>query len=241
VLRHFTVDGAGVSTGAAGVSSIVLDDLVVRGGRCWGVAIVGPMMEVKNSLITGNGADPTCPSPPGAGLYVAANQVTYADYAPSIHDNEIAGNTGPGVDIYNVGRGVFRSNNVHDNSGWAGFSLLGSNWTVDQNTIRHPTTGGGQPWIPSCSSGPSGPKSAAIFLCRDTSANGLTTASNAITNNTASSYYGILLIGNDPAVPRNNTLTGNTVTGTVKCADDNKRSGPTANSWSPKDCSPVYF
>ena len=200
-------------------------------------------MTVANSRITGNGASTTCPSPPGAGIYVAANNVAYGEYAPKITDNEIISNTGPGVDIYNVGKGEFRRNVVQDNTGWAGFSLLGSNWTVADNTIVHPAGGGGQPWVPSCSTGPSGAGSAAIFLCRDTSAGGLTTNNNVVTGNRVSSYYGILLIGNDEAnqaaVPRNNTLSANTTTGTVACADDNKRSGPTANSWS--GCKPVYF
>ena len=243
VLRHFTVDGSGLSTGGAGASDMVVDDMTIRGGRCWGVAIVGPNMTVTNSLITANGADPSCPSPPGAGIYVAANQVAYGDYAPKIHDNEIAGNTGPGVDIYNVWRGDLTSNNIHDNSGWAGVSLLGSYWTIASNTISHPMPGGGQPWIPSCSTGPSGSRPAAIFLCRDTAASGLTTAYNTITGNRASSFYGILLIGNDEkgssAVPRNNTLSGNTLTASIQCADDNKRTGPTANTW--VGCQPVYF
>jgi hypothetical protein len=242
-LRHFVVDGAGISTGSAGVSSIILDDLVVKGGRCWGVAIVGPAVTLTNSLVTSNGADPTCPSPPGAGIYVSANQVAYGDYAPIIRNNEVSANVGPGVDIYNVGRGDFRNNKVHDNSGWAAFSLLGSNWTVTGNDFSHTSAGGGQPWIPSCSTGPSGSHPAAIFLCRDTAAGGLTTSSNTISRNTASSFYGILLIGNDEAsssaVPRNNTASANIVTGTVRCADDNKRGGPTANSWS--GCNPVYF
>ena len=91
--------------------------------------------------------------------------------------------------------------------------------------------------------GPAGSRPAAVFLCRDTAANGLRTAYNVITYNTLSSFYGLLLIGNDEAnpaaVPRSNTLLGNTVTADVGCADDNQGPAPTANAWS--GCQPTYF
>jgi parallel beta-helix repeat protein len=243
-LPHFTVDGLNVSTGGVGAANMNVNDMVVRGARCWGVGIVGPAMRVTNNLIEHNGASTTCPSAPGAGIYVAANGVEYAEYAPFIQYNEIRNNTGPGIDIYNVWRGDLQYNNIHDNTSWAGVSLLGSYWTVANNTVVHPQTAVGQPWIPSCSGGPKGAHSSAIFLCQATIAGGVSTINNKITTNKVSSWYGVLLIGNDEAnasaVPRFNTITGNTTTGSqLPCADDFKRNGTGKNTWS--GCTPTYF
>lgn len=250
-VRHLTLDADGLATGGIGASDLVVDDVIVRGGRCWGVAIVGFNMSVTNSTIEGNGADAGCPSPPGAGIYVAANGVPFAAYAPRITDNEIRNNVGPGVDIFNVWNGVFERNNVHDNSGWAGVSLFGSSWSIRSNTVTHPADQGGQPYIPSCASGPNGARSSAVMLCQATVADGVKTTGNVISGNTLSSYYGVLLVGNDEAnasaVPTANTVSGNTIrtgpTGaTVACADDYKVRGkgsPGANTWS--GCKPVYF
>lgn len=184
---------------------------------------------------------------------MSTNGTSYGDYAPIVTGNEISFNTGPGVDIYNVWGGTFESNNVHDNTSWAGFSLLGSNWSVKNNTVIHPSTYSGQPYIASCSTGPMGSHSAAIFLCQGTVAAGVKTAQNTISGNTVSSYYGILLIGNDEAnslaVPNNNTVGGRTppypvnnfLSNVLECADDFKRSGPNANSWTGSGCKPKYF
>jgi parallel beta-helix repeat protein len=242
-IRHLTIDGAGLSTGAIGASDMLIEDVAATGGRCWGIAIVGPNMTVRDSVIEGNGMDPGCPSAPGAGIYVAVNGTGYGAYAPIITGNEISGNTGPGVDIYNVWDGVFEHNHVHDNTDWAGFSLLGSNWSVRENTISHPETFGGQPYISSCNGGPNGSHSSAIFLCQATIADGVKTAGNTIAGNTISSYYGILLIGNDEAnalaVPNGNMISDNTFsTNVLRCADDLRR-GTKPNRW--RGCSPVYF
>ena len=64
-IRHLTVDANHLATGGIGASDLTIDDVVVRHGRCWGVAIVGPNMTVTDSRIEQNGADPSCPSPPG--------------------------------------------------------------------------------------------------------------------------------------------------------------------------------
>lgn len=244
-IRHLTIDGNGLATGAIGSSDMLIDDVVARGGRCWGIAIVGPNMTVKNSAIRLNGADPQCPSAPGAGIYMSTNGTSYGVYAPVVTDNEISDNTGPGVDIYNVWNGVLERNNVHDNTSWAGISLLGAYWSVKDNTVLHPSSSGGHPWVNSCSTGPSGSRSSAIFLCQGTIAGGVKTAYNTVTGNTVGSYYGILAIGNDEAnamaVPNNNTFSTNTfmATTTRQCADDFKPRGPNINKWS--GCKPTYF
>jgi parallel beta-helix repeat protein len=243
-IRHLTIDGAGLATGAIGASDLFIEDVVATGGRCWGIAIVGPKMTVLNSAIHGNGADPACPSAPGAGLYIAVNGPGYGSYAPVIRGNEISGNTGPGVDIYNVWNGTFEDNDVHGNTNWAGVSLLGAHWTIRGNTITHPPDQGGQPYLTRCNEGPRGSHSSALFLCQATIADGVKTAGNLITGNTISSYYGILLIGNDEAnalaVPHGNEILDNTFTTNVlRCADDFRRNGRDVNRWS--GCKPQYF
>jgi hypothetical protein len=244
-LAHFVVDGAGISTGGLGGANMTVDDMVVRGGRCWGIAIVGVDMDVTSSLVERNGADPTCPSPPGTGIYVAANQVAHAAYAPSIVGTTIRDNIGPGIDIDNVWNGELRDNLITRNSSWAAVSLLGSHWTIAGNVIDQPASAGGQPWVPACSGGPAGAHSAAILLCQATIAGGVSTTGNTITDNTVRGWYGILLIGNDEAnaaaVPRANTISGTIFRAgtTVRCADDFTGTGPGANAWS--GCQPTPF
>jgi parallel beta-helix repeat protein len=243
-IRHLTVDGNGLATGAIGAANMVIDDVVARGGRCWGIAIVGPDMTVTGSAIRENGADPDCPSAPGAGIYASANGTSTGVYAPVVTGNEISHNTGPGVDVFNVWGGILDGNDIHDNTSWAGISLLGSNWSVRDNTVRHPTTGGGQPWMDSCRTGPLGARPSAIILCQGTIADGVKTAHNTVSGNRLSSYYGILSIGNDEgnalAVPTDNRFSGNVITATtLPCADDFRRHGPQANVWI--GCKPRYF
>lgn len=246
-VRHFTLDGAGMSTGGVGAGDMVIDDMVVRGGKCWGIAIVNPRTTVTNSHITQNGASPDCPSAPGAGIYIASNNPGPGRYAPYIRNNEISNNTGPGVDIYHVWDGDFQFNNVHDNTSWAGVSLLGSNWTIANNTIVHPQTDIGQPWVSACSGGPSGAHSSAVMICFDTGADGHNSQLNRITGNALSSWYGILLIGNDNsnalAVPYKNTISGNTYgTSQLKRADDLKQSNAYRNYFNIwQDGAPTYF
>ena len=243
-IRHLTLDGNNLSTGAIGAGYMVIEDIIAQGGRCWGIAVVGPQMSVSKSLIQLNGADPTCPGAPGAGVYMSTNGTDYGNYGPDFRNNEIRNNTGPGVDIFNVWNGKFIGNNVHDNTGWAGFSLLGAYWTVDKNTISHPSNLPGQVLQAFCNGGPKGSHSSAIILCQGTVAGGVKTANNLITNNTLSSYYGILSIGNDEAnalaVPTKNSYSGNIFpTATLQCADDYRRNGPNASTW--LGCKPVYF
>ncbi len=244
VVRHLTVDAYGLATGAIGASDLKIDDVVATGGRCWGIAIVGPNMSVRDSLIERNGADEHCPSAPGAGLYVAANGVPYGRYAPVIVDNVIRDNTGPGVDVYNVWDGRFEGNRVEGNTNWAGVSLIGSYWTVRSNVVDHPAPSLGQPYVPACRGGPDGAHSAALVLCQITIYRGMSTTGNVIAGNQLTSYYGILLIGNDEANPKalpfGNVIEHNTFgESTVACADDFRQDGPDVNRWI--GCIPMPF
>ncbi|MCC6434780.1 MAG: right-handed parallel beta-helix repeat-containing protein [Acidimicrobiales bacterium] len=248
-IRHLTVDANGLATGGLGASDLTIDDVVVRNGRCWGVAIVGPNMTITDSRIEHNGADPACPSPPGAGIYAAANGTAYGVYLPRIIGNEITANTGPAIDVYNVWGGVLLDNDIHDNRGWAAVSLVGSKWTVQGNRIVHAAGSTGQPHVPACNGGPGGPWAAALLLCQGTVHGGVDTGGNLIGGsgaraNTIAGFYGVLLIGNDEAstraVPTGNTIAGNRFDAvTVACADDAKANGLNANAWT--GCTPVYF
>jgi len=129
--------------------------------------------------------------------------------------------------INNGWGGIIESNYIHDNSSWAGASVVGSYWTIRYNTIYQPSTTTGSPYHPECRGGPIGTGSAAITLCQFTDANNQVTIQNLIHNNTVASRYGILLIGADASAPykapRNNTLNNNVVTGSnFGCADDFK-------------------
>jgi hypothetical protein len=244
-VAHFVVDAAGIATGGLGGANMRIDDMVVRNGRCWGVAVVGDAMSVTRSLIERNGADPTCPSAPGAGIYAAANGLPHANYAPSIIGNTIRDNVGPALDVYNVWNGQFVGNRVSRNSNWAGVSLVGSYWLIADNTIDQPASETGQPWVPPCNRGPAGTHSAAIVLCQATIAGGVATTGNVITGNTVWGWYGILLIGNDEAnrlaVPRANSIAQTTFRPgvTVRCADDHPAGRPDSNAWS--GCQPTPF
>jgi hypothetical protein len=244
-VSHLVVDAGGVATGGLGGANMTIDDTVVRNGRCWGIAVVGYGMHVTGNLIERNGADPTCPSPPGAGIYVAANGVPVADYGPVIAGNAIRDNVGPGVDIDDVWWGRLVDNLVTRNSGWAGVSLVGSHWTISGNAIDQPSSDQGQPWVPPCASGPAGAHSAAIVLCQATIAAGAATAANTLTGNTVRGWYGILLIGNDEAnrlaVPWGNLITQTTFrpATVLRCADDRAPGDANDNVWA--GCVPTRF
>ena len=240
VMRHFTVDGNGLATGGIGARRIHVEDMAIQGGKCWGVAVAGEAVTLNNNWIHHNGADPTCYGAPGAGIYMVTQKPTGAPsaYAPKVTNNHIRDNTGPGLDIASVWNGTLTGNVIVNNSSWAGVSLFGSRWTISGNVVRHPATDQGQPYQHVCQSGPSGTHSAAIFLCQTTDAYNDVTVENTIVNNTVSSWYGILLVGNDAAqwywAPRNNTLRNNNAFGSYHAFADDFRPGQwfnDRNSW----------
>jgi parallel beta-helix repeat protein len=240
-VHHFTVDGAGISTGGIGARRLLVDDMVVRGGKCWGVAVAGDLMTVQNSWIHRNGADPTCFGAPGAGIYMVTQHVSGRPsvYAPVVVGNRISDNIGPGLDIASVWSGTLSNNVIVNNTSWAGVSLFGSRWTISDNVVRHPATREGQPYLSSCRAGPIGVGSAAIFLCQTNDFfNNVTTANNVV-NNHVSSWYGVLVVGNDGAqpyyTPRNNSIRNNNAFGSLHGFADDFRPGQwfsDINTWS---------
>jgi hypothetical protein len=226
----------------------------IKNNKCSGVSIAeGPKMVIQNSIIESNGA--ACPgAPPGAGIY-AEGTGSASNYAPIITGNTIRNNGGPALDVNSVWGGTFNNNTVNSNSSWAAVSLFGAgHWTIAYNSISHPATSEGQPYHSECRGGPGGVHSSAIFLCQDRGVNNAVTIYNSIHDNGASSWYGILLIGNDEVapylVPRFNTLQNNNVIGSYfGCADD-YRPGQWMdgdNAWTGNTCQgtpntgPTYF
>lgn len=236
----------------AGSTHLEIEKVVMRYTQCYGLAIQGYSTSVRNSVFENNGL--SCASaPPGAGIYTTplAGDPAVA-WAPVIEDNEFHSNNGPAVDAAGVRNGVFRRNFVHDNKGYAGFALFGSKgWMVEDNTIYHPATEPGYPYTAgNCHSGAYGRnKPAAIFLCQKSDVDNKVTTTNTVRNNRASSYWGILLVGNDETqpywAPRANTISGNTLTGSnVGCADDFAPGQwySDDNVWTGNSCgTPTYF
>lgn len=104
-------------------------------------------------------------------------------------------------------------NTITGNTNWAGISLFGSNWLIENMTTT-----------------------------------------NIVRGNTVSSWYGILLVGNDEQrpywAPRNNTIANNNVFGSNHgCADDFRPGqwSTDRNTWSGNNCTgaansgPTYF
>lgn len=251
VLSTFTIDGSQASALGAAARGMTIQNMRIKNARCSGVTVAGAGMVIENNIIENNGS--SCPvAPPGAGIYAEGTAVAYA---PRIEGNTIQNNGGPALDVNGVWGGTFSGNTVTNNAHWAAVSLYGaSNWTVAQNTIRHPATSQVQPYHPTCTGGPGGNHSAGIFLCQDTDTNNLVTVNNTIRNNQVSSWYGILSIGNDQSqpywAPRNNTFDGNNVFGSnFGCADDFQPGQwfTDQNVWTNNNCGgsqntpPAYF
>jgi hypothetical protein len=218
-VQHFTVDGAGIATGGIGARRMIIDDMGIQGGKCWGVAVAGELMSVSNSWIHHNGADPTCFGAPGAGIYMVTQHLSGKPsvYAPVVTRNFISDNIGPGLDIAGVWAGTLTDNVIVNNTSWAGVSLFGSRWTITGNIVRHPATHEGQPYLSSCRAGPNGARSAAIFLCQTHDYFNNVTTANTIANNSVASWYGILIVGNDGhkpyLAPRGNHIRNNNAFG----------------------------
>lgn len=265
ILTNFTIDAAcpgesgrrvPQSLGGAGANGMLIDGMVVKGARCWGVAINGPGMVVRNTIIAENGSD--CPSyPPGAGIYANPDLIFGVGIAlnPAIYSNEIRDNIGPALDVNGVWHGTFANNTVTGNSHWAAVSLYGSShWNITGNVIVHPSTLDVQPYLPECAGGPIGNGSAGIFLCQKNDTDTPGTLYNVIANNSSSGRYGILSIGNDQATPywapRLNVFFNNNVIGSWHgCADDFTPGQYLSddNRWNNNNCAgtpntgPTYF
>jgi hypothetical protein len=209
-----------------------LDNVVLRNTLCYGLGVTQYHTSITNSLLEYHGRG--CPGgvPVGAGIYaidnVADGAVAY--WAPYIDHNEFRYTFGPAVDSSGVRSGVFTYNTVHYNTGYAGFALFGSGyWTVEHNGISQPSTEPGYQYTNGhCADTPYNVDHASgIFLCQRDATDDHTTTHNTIRYNTVSSYYGIMLVGNDETTaywaPRENTLTSNTTTGSnIGCVDDFK-------------------
>jgi hypothetical protein len=227
-----------------------VSNVEVKNAQCWGVAIAGPQFRIDGSNIHDNGALPTCPAPPGAGIYVTKASGP-ARWAPVISNNTIHHNVGPGLDIAGVWDGELVGNAIRDNSYWAAVSLFGSNWKIHGNQIYHPAFNApgipdGNPYFTECSGGPDGAHTAAIMVCQRNDLDNDVSTANDIFDNAAAGWYGILLIGNDEAepywAPRNNTVSNNNLLGSyVPCADDFAPGqwGSDQNVWA--GCAPAYF
>ncbi|MBM7791046.1 right-handed parallel beta-helix repeat-containing protein [Tenggerimyces flavus] len=254
VVADLTLESGGLATSALCCRGFTARNVVLQGARCYGLGIAGVRVDVTDSLIRHNGAWSGCPSPPGAGVYVVSTVAGPSNWAPRIANTTIRDNTGPGLDIASVWGGQLIGNTIVANTNWAGISLFGSHWLIEGNTVRHPATNQGQPYQRPCASGPSGERSAAIMLCQLHDTDNDVTTDNVVRGNAVSSWYGILLVGNDETrpywAPRTNTVENNDVTGSVHgCADD-FRPGQwfsDQNTWTGNNCSgspnsgPSYF
>jgi hypothetical protein len=218
---------------------------------------------VDSSTFIGNGYGASCPNaPPGAAIYV--HPVSGAPVGGPVVTNSTFTGNGTPIDVDSVDGGRVTHNTFTGSDGWASIALYrASNWTVNTNVIRHPTTGslgdrpgGNYSYQQGCQFGPTGGHPAAIWLCENYDSDGHRADHNTITGNAVSSYYGILLMGlDDPAesgspglVPSSNTVSGNTITNTTTpAADDHGPTAPTpANTWTNNTCAgvpcqPVYF
>lgn len=249
-----TLDGRNLATAALCCRGFTARGVILQGGRCYGLGIAGVRVDVDSSLIQGNGFWSGCPSPPGAGVYAITTAAGPSPWAPRITGTTIRDNNGPGLDIDQAWGGRLIGNTITGNTSWAGISLFGSQWLIENNTVRHPATNQGQPYQRPCATGPSGERSAAIMLCQLNDSNNRVTTGNIVRGNTVSSWYGILLVGNDEQraywAPRNNTIANNDVRGSNHgCADD-FRPGQwfsDRNTWSGNNCAgspntgPTYF
>jgi hypothetical protein len=252
-ISNFTIDGSNRAIGGAGAGGLTITNMRIFNARCWGVGIARPGVILTGSVLERNGAN--CPvAPPGGAIY-AQGTGSDSNYGPAIIGNIIQDNAGPGLDVNQVWGGTFTNNIVDSNASWAGVSLYGAGqWVIAFNTIRHPATTTGQPYHSACQGGPAGTHSAAIFLCEDTEGNNAVTIYNFIHDNAVSSWYGILLIGDDEAlpyvVPRFNILVANDAHGSnIGCADDFAPGQWSTgdNTWLRNNCGgspdtgPVYF
>jgi parallel beta-helix repeat protein len=250
IANNLTLDGSNlasylvVSVEASG--SYKLDNMTLKNGACSAIGIFSNNVSVTNSTMTHNGhnCEPFSKVPEAAAIY-AQNQPGRYHYSPVITGNTITDSYGPALDVNGAWGGTFSNNKVYGNTEWAAVSLYGASyWTISGNSISHPANASVQNYHPLCQpkDGPIKNRSAAIFLCQDSKEVPLLTNFNVIENNSASSGYGILLVGGDELepwiTPRVNTIRNNNVTGSLYgCADDLKlKQWLDGNTWENNNC-----
>lgn len=249
-VRRLTFDSK-VRTNGIGTRHMTVNNVEVKNGRCWGVAVAGRGFRLEKSNIHHHGSDPNCNAAPGGGIYVTHTSVGPDRFAPIISGNSIHDNVGPGLDIAGVWDGKLIGNDIRNNSYWAAVSVFGSGWEIYDNRIYHPTRNragipDGQPYWKECRGGPNGTHTAAVMVCERTDENGMRSNGNFIHDNSMAAYYGVQLIGNDETraymVPRSNRVMNNNLTGSVNACVDDFRPGQWStgkNTWT--GCTPIYF
>ena len=265
-VQKLTLDGAGVATYNICCRGYVVEDSILENSRCSAIGAAGKGVTARNNQMLYSAQPTNVPGKgsvscatggfggvaEGAAIYSEAKAVNLGTV---IDGNIIKYSFGPAMDINGAWGGVFKNNQVSDNTAWAAVSLYGaSNWLIQGNTISHPATEPPQPYHPYCATGPNGGHSAGIFLCQDTDTNNLVVNGNTITGNKTSSFYGILSVGADEVkpywAPRNNTFSNNDVSGSVVgCGDDFKPGQwlTDQDTWTGNNCAgspntgPSYF
>lgn len=242
-LDHITLDGANEASYLVTPHRYTVTDVTAKNAACSAFGVGGPSVTIRNSVLSHNGHNclPYSGLDIGAGIYGQHSDKMGIHLNPVISGNVITDSLGPALDMNGVWGGTFSNNTVWGNTGWAAVSLFGSSyWTVSGNAISQPSTTEIQDYHPACVPNPA--RSAAIFLCQDSQVGPWLTNFNAITNNRASGFYGILLIGDDETTawvtPRLNTISGNDVRGSsIGCLDD-LRPGQwhDGNLWSRNNC-----
>ncbi len=244
---NLTLDGANVASYLVTPGGYTLDNMVFINSACSALGVMRSGAVVRNSVFDHNAwnCEPFSELPIGAAIYGQHSNSQEYWFSPVITGNTFTDTFGPALDINGVWGGTFSDNRVATSVGWAGVSLYGSSyWTINNNRVSHPWSDEVQDYHPWCV--PPHAKSAAIFMCQDTTGAPWLTNFNTVTNNRASGFYGILLVGYDELLPwvtpRLITLTGNTVTGSaVGCADDFKLGQWYAekNTWLNNNCQGV--
>ena len=257
VISNITIDANRVSTFGVASNNFTLTSSKIIQAKCDGIAINGSGVNIKNNIVEYNGLN--CPTDlSGSGIYMTksiSNSVP-ADYSPLISGNTIRYNGGPGIDIDRVWGGSLMNNTISENQAWAAVSIYSASyWTIEQNTIYHPSdTDPVHPGHLTCVGGPQGNHPTAIAICQDTGNSDQASNYNTIQNNQIASWYGIQLIGNDETqpswIPRYNTIQNNDVYGSViGCIDDfEPQLGVDGlNTWVNNNCAgksdtlPLYF
>lgn len=250
VISDLVIDGAAAASYGIGPKNYTLDGVTVKNTVCSALAVAGPGVIVRNSVLMHNGYGCIEYSglELGAAIYGAYQGDSGSCFGPVIENNVITDSHGPALDMDGVWCGVVTGNFIYANDGWAGISLYGGSfWTIKDNVVSHPVIRNdlpNGPFHPHCASptAPIGSMSAAVYICQDTDALAHWSVVNTVSGNWLSSGYGILLVGADEvsrtAVPRFITLTNNSTLGSLwGCADDyNPKWRRLRNAWTGNWC-----